>query len=270
MKKTAIFIVSPLVLGIIGALLRAFEFVYGFEEDTGLAVFGSSYRIALYIFAAVCLAAFLFLALSGFSKRVVKSPRIFCRSEKKTALLLYTLSSFLMISAGVVLFIGFINNALLSRAILAMLTVISGCCILALAKCFKSETFSSASALYALVLIFWSCFFVIIFFQENGVDPSVQAYMYDLFCCIAIMFALYSFGRFFFERGSLRMLSFFSMLSVFLMLTARGGRIIASFMTSGRIENGMLDSLPYISLALFFIAVLSSVTATEKRAQDGE
>lgn len=109
-------------------------------------------------------------------------------------------SAFLMLVSGIYLIYYSIqyNNDIVS-IVLGVFTFFCGLSLLFIIKCTSTQKITSPFIF--TIPMFLACFDLSIIFKENGANPIIFYYVYDLFTAIAIMYAFYFFSSFLFRDG---------------------------------------------------------------------
>lgn len=114
---------------------------------------------------------------------------------------LQVLAAFLMFVSGIYLiYYNMQSERDIVATILGIFTLFCGLSLLFIIKCTASEKITSAFIF--TIPMFWACFDLSIAFKENGANPIIFHYVYDLFTAIAIMYAFYILASFLFRDGS--------------------------------------------------------------------
>lgn len=108
--------------------------------------------------------------------------------------------AFLMLVAGIsLIYYAIQHSSDIIMIILGIFTAFCGLALLFITKCTSSGKITSAFIF--TIPMFWSCFDLSMLFKENGANPIILNYVYDLLTVIAIMYAFYIFASFLFRDG---------------------------------------------------------------------
>lgn len=109
---------------------------------------------------------------------------------------------------------------------------------------------------FVLVPVFYSCFFLIILYKENAVDPTISDYAIELIGAIFIMLGLFYFAGFLYDKHRPRLCMALSMLAVFFSASAGFGTLGFYLCTADAFS--FLTALP---AGLYLIAMSLTLSA---------
>ncbi|MCX7614907.1 MAG: hypothetical protein N2Z65_04055 [Clostridiales bacterium] len=237
MKNSILLTISTIILGLCGALLRAKQLMYGFETDTGLPVrsgtlFGSSLFV-LTIFVIFCF--FLYMIIN--KNKIAKCDyHLFQYIKGYSQVLIRVLSAFLMFLSGVIGIYLFLHDNSVSLLIIALLSLVSGSGVIFLTLAQKRNRLSEEHLICAAAPVFWSSFLLIYCFREHSANPVISSFSYELFALTVSMLAIFYFSGIFYARPYLGRTLFTSFVSIFLIITAFGGRLLYDILSANNAE----------------------------------
>ncbi len=103
---------------------------------------------------------------------------------------------------------------MLPKLILSLLSILSGGAIIIILLVQLQYKPSDSVAFLSTMPMFWACFGLVLTYNENGANPIVSEFAFDIFAYIATMCALYCFVGFYFGKYDMQKFVFTSLLSV--------------------------------------------------------
>ena len=259
MKKSFLLTIVAVILGFCGAFLRAKQLMSGFETDTGLPLrSGNPYGFALLLLSILVFLFFL-IYLAIYRKMIKKCDyRLFFHISTYTQLLIRVFSAFLMfLSAVLGIYLFFLNNSV-SLLIIAFLSLIAGVGLVFLTLAQKRNCLADEHMICAAAPVFWVCFLLIYCFREHSANPVIGSFSYELFALTVSMMALFYFSGIFFARPYLVRTFFTSYFSIFMILTAYGGRLLYDILSANALDF-FSSTLWFASMASVFLLLIANV-----------
>jgi len=257
MKKYNVLPLAAVVGGAVAFVLRLLQNRTGFEPETGLAVPGNLFGIALVVLLIVLAAGVLVLARAwpGKGECVPVFPADFSVEDPRQ-LTLPVAGAFLIALAGLAdVFEGLTSGNLLAQMraaadpyglsaaemplfssrvqlILGLLLLLAGAALLlSVIACRRKEagTYSPALLLVMPVVLVVR---LVLTYRADSVNPSLEAYYVSLLALVFLTLAFYRFAAFAFEAGTAGRFAFYAGAAVVLCLAslADGGPHLSSML----------------------------------------
>ena len=259
MKKSFLLTIVAVILGLCGAFLRAKQLMSGFEADTGLPLrSGNPYGFALFVLS-IGVFLFFLLYLAIYRKIIEKCDyRLFFHISSYTQVLIRVFSAFLMFLSAVIGIYLFLLNNSISLLVIALLSLIAGAGLVFLTLAQKRDSLADEHLICAAAPVFWACFLLIYCFREHSANPVIGSFSYELFALTVSMMALFYFSGIFFARPYLARTLFTSFFSIFMIMTAYGGRFLYDILSANTYEF-FSSTLWFAAMASVFLLMVANV-----------
>lgn len=263
MKRSSLLTVFAIILGLIGAYLRAEYLLTGFEADSGLPLRTiNPYRLSLLILSVCVLLIFLLSPL--FFRKTIKNfnSRKLYQISGGSQVLYRVLSAFFMFLSAVIGIYDFLLGTGISVLIIALLSLISGAGLISLTIAQKRDSLSDEHLICAAAPVFWTCFMLIYFYREHSADPVFGSYSYELFAIMASMLAIFFFAGIFFSRPYFGHVLVASSFAVYMVITAYGGRVLYNILSAASYDIPAFVSWFSAMLAILLLAIANGSLLT--------
>ena len=206
MRKLLIFF--TLLAGIIGGILRAYEWRLAWNKDLDLMTPNHYLSLCLLGFSLLFAAALLFIMLGSPSRRkreLGPSPRL-ARALwwlDAPALLALFVSAGLDIREYLLRPAGSATPGL-SSLIFVGFSVFTGICVLVIMVASARNVPTRDYGVYMLTPVFWACFWLVQSIGKYAINPVSLSYLYNLLGTIFAVMALYAAAGFFFSQTRIR------------------------------------------------------------------
>lgn len=244
MKKNICLSIFALIAGIVGASIRAFELSHAFEPDSGLQIPGEPVSLVMIAFAVAVLLLFA-VAASLLRGKMKDDLKVF--SDEKGAM-----SQMLVLASAILLFVAACVEYAFDRGGLPATRVIQ--ILLAVFAAFSLMVRvwkpGRAYAFFALVPIFWCCYWLILVYRDRSIDPVVADYIYELFAVVASALFFYRTASYDFGIRNFRMTAFFGFSAIFLCTMTACGPILAKLLYDTAIANS--ETLLYFAACALY------------------
>lgn len=257
-----------LAAGVAGAFLRGSNLATGYEVGTGLPISGNIYWTVLLVLSVIV--AFVTFFLSRQYNRY-KGQTFECTF--RCASPVYKMIS--VAAAGVMIACGgyglyrtvlgwdmpSAQNMLpaLPMAALWILTILAGVSIVGVTSAQSRIEISEGNAVYSIIPLFWACFDLFVTYRDNGANPVVSMYAYELLAAIAIMYAFYGLAGFLYSTGNPARFVLFASLAVYLVMVSVGGALYAGIFYGGFGSTDASALLRYISFGACVVFLQSNL-----------
>ncbi|MGI5970561.1 MAG: hypothetical protein ACOX7P_02405 [Oscillospiraceae bacterium] len=252
MRKKIILPLFAAAAGFAGAFLRKMQRETGFEPDTGLAIAGNPWNLAL-IALSIIVVAILLAAVSGMRARET-SGGFESGEGNLTHFIMAALGSLALIMACLLELYIFLERGDMLRNLLLPLLGLSAviCQVVYTAAIFKGADYRRFGGA-AVIPVFFLCFLLVICYKERAADPVILDYVYEFFAVICGILSFYYASGFFFLRCRPKLLLLFSLLGIyFTLVTAADSHNAEEYLTFIYIGIYMLvHALSAISAAGF-------------------
>lgn len=290
--KKILYLIWIVLAGLGGAALRGMSLLHGYEADTGLPVEGYLPAMALIgLTVAVALTALLTGRL-GFQSRSSWSfeqmygnmpllLRLICMlcglgTAGICAWGMYSLPDQVAEQAAVygdqILLPG--RLIVTATAVAWGLGVLSGLCMLLLARGQGSKPATRLTGLCCTVPIFWCCLDLIMVYHENSGNPVLSDYSYLLLMIIAVMASFHSIGTYLYSAsGSGARWIAVAGMAVYLVFVNAGGTAAAIWQTGSaagmleRFGTGNTLRIGALALAGLYLLIQLGCTLGKKEKQ---
>lgn len=290
--KKILYLIWIVLAGLGGAALRGMSLLHGYEADTGLPVEGYLPAMALIgLTVAVALTALLTGRL-GFQSRSSWSfeqmygnmpllLRLVCMlcglgAAGICAWGMYSLPDQVAEQAAVygdqILLPG--RLIVTATAVAWGLGVLSGLCMLLLARGQGSKPATRLTGLCCTVPIFWCCLDLIMVYHENSGNPVLSDYSYLLLMIIAVMASFHSIGTYLYSAsGSGARWIAVAGMAVYLVFVNAGGTAAAIWQTGAaagileRFGTGNTLRIGALALAGLYLLIQLGCTLGKKEKQ---
>ena len=261
MKATKLLPLLAVVLCVPGIALRALHLLNGFDVSTGLPAAGDKwvwFVIALFV---VCAAVYAVLAMPIKHRSTATFEQLLGTQEvgfRMTAVV----AGLIMAVGGLFYLYLTITTAEQDAAVwarvleivYAALGVLSGCCMIGLAKA-QGAPMSEKSAAMTLLPLFWSCLHLLVNYRMTCTDPKLASFGFGLVADVMLTLAFYQLAKLLFGKPNPMLLAFFSALAITMSVSDIGGYGLAMLMGiqpmwSGKmIARGILSAAASVMLA---------------------
>lgn len=217
MKKEILLPAAAVAGGAAGFVLRTWELSTAFEPDTGLPISGVP---ATYLLAALTAAMVLVLAVlcrDSYERISREDDSAFAAPGLPVYPAAAGLSALLLLAGGLALGWDFLHgaSAVFTHPILAVLAVVSGVCLLLLAKSRFHGVPRPRYDFLQLMPAYTCCVWLVSSYQMRAGDPVQLDYIYQLAAIIASLLGLYYCAGFSFGKGKPFQACLFSLLGVY-------------------------------------------------------
>lgn len=232
MRRSICLPALAVALGVVGFGLRRWAVAEAFEPETGLAVAGHPAFLllgGLTVLAAVALA----LLCRGGRQLSEEECPLALSAVSPLHMTLASAAAILSMLAGGVSFLDFMSvfhmgnradSGILSCVnplLLGALAVVSGICLLVLARQRYQLGREVSFSFLPLIPAFFACFWLIDVYRVRASDPVILEYAWFFLAAIALVLALYCSAGFSFRNGKPFMALFWSLMAVvFSLITA--------------------------------------------------
>lgn len=267
MRKELAVPLIALLGGAAGFFLRWWELSSAFETDTGLHIPGSPATLALIVLTAA-VALLLALTCRGTHRNFSGGyDQAFAARGNTPYMVGMTVSAFLFFLAGALFFLELAGEyrsagsyfTLLPRTLLAVLTLVSGGCLLMLGKNNYRAEGGGKYSMHLLLPAYAACLWLMVSYQEHNGDPVILDYVYQLFAVISSVLGAYFMAGFAFERAKTFRTVFFSQLAIYFSLVTLADQHTPAFLL---LYGGFLFYFLSSGVALLHNAALAGPPAS--------
>lgn len=257
-----------LAAGVLGAWLRAWNMGTGYELGTGLPIGGNVYFTALLALSGV-FAVFVFFFAARYRQFKGHTFERAFRCIFPAYKVLSAVSGGIMILAGVYGAYSTVNNMrsdyiqtitpVFPAVILCGLTILTGVSIIVLTSAQSKFEISEGSAMCSLVPLFWACFDLFMTYRENGANPVLAAYAFELLAAIAIMYAFYAMASFLYSKGNPPRFLISASLAVYLIIVSVGGGLLSFLFFGENVVPNAYTLMRYLSFGACAVFLQSNL-----------
>lgn len=234
MRKEIVLPGFTVAASVVGFLVRRWELATAFEPDTGLVTPGMPATYALLGLSAAVAVVLVLLCRGKHNPLEGGYDQAFQARDNTLYITAVILSAFLLLGAGALTAMslpGAYQQAVLAlqasqtggnplltvtpRALLAVLCLISGLCVISTGKNNYRGEGRGKYSFTILMPAYTCCLWLIAAYQQRAADPVVLDYLYELFAIITALLGLYFTAGFSFERAKVFRATFFSLLGVY-------------------------------------------------------
>jgi len=234
------------ILGLYGALLRAWELVQHYNRVTSLfEVFETAPLVPFYVFAcglAALVCAWLFRGKAGEFMDVYGL-------KKKTSVWLRMLCGVGFIGAGTLKCVAWYfaaERALAAAAekqtpvfmhlriaqlVFGILTILTGVAYMVLTRGRTKDKLDDYEQLCSNIPVYWACYLLILTFMEHPVEPVLRTFAYDLLAACALAVSIYKFTARCYGKLFRSVAVFTSLFGITLIEVSALGRVFAWLLT---------------------------------------
>ena len=221
MKKYKILPFIAVICGIAGSILRHLQLETGFD-DQGLAINGNFYSIVLVILSLLLAASFvLLMAKCKFS--MAEENGISNHSDSAAFIsMAFSLAGALCLIAGALISIMKYSRGLLGQLeglIYPATLLITAFCVLVFSMSAYKGKDLGKSGTAAVLPIFFTCFWLVIYYRSNAANPVLYDYIYQLMAIIFGALAMFYHVGTLFGRSRPKRSLFCQCMCVFFCLT---------------------------------------------------
>lgn len=236
-------------LGICAGVMRGIEMAYHFDWSTAMfEPFATSFVLPTYSIAAM-------LVIFIISRTCHGKISDYCTTypiRGKFGLFIDVLSALVLGVAGFWRILSAVQIGRPSYIVFGILTVLAAAVMIALSAARHKGQIGDYARHFSPILIFWSCFLLILTYMEHPVEPVLRVFCYDILAASFLtLAAFYEVAPIFSVKRRSTAL-FFSLGSIFLILLTVVGRGFA-FILSGDLNN--LFDAPWRMLAFICIGL---------------
>ncbi len=217
MKKEILLPAVAVGGGAAGFALRLWELSTAFEPDTGLPVSGAPATYVLAALTAAVALALIVLCRDPYEGIAREDDSVFAAPGLPVYPAAAGLSALLLLAGGLALGWEFFHgtSAVFTHPVLAVLAVISGVCLLLLAKSRFRGLPRPGYDFLQLMPAYTCCVWLVSSYQMRAGDPVQLDYIYQLAAIITSLLGLYYCAGFSFGKGKPFQACLFSLLGVY-------------------------------------------------------
>jgi len=265
------YVVIFLVLGLVGAVLRALELIRHYDRLTGLfEPFAAAPVLPLYVLVCA-LAAFAcswqyrgdagpFVDVYALSRRPSIIARIVCG-------VLLCAAGFLKVPGALVTFVYSVRDAIalrslqvvngfsLAELIFGLITILAGVAYVVLTNARCTHRIDDITRFFSTIPIYWSCFLLVMTFMDHPVEPVLRSFAYDLLAGCAMVLAIYHFIARAYDRLQRGPAVFVSLIGITLLTLSVVSKILAALL-SGNVIWLTEDAFRTVSFAVIGAMIL--------------
>lgn len=226
------------MLGIVGAVLRKIELNTVFNSVAGLASLGQPISIALALFSAAAVAAFIFLSLP-LRKKTTGDGYLDVMGSDSQVLFILSLIAVCGIAAGSVLY--YFENKAVTAVLLAAVGFMASLAVTYLSRPRSKSAEGDGNAAASAYFVIFVCLWMVLEYKARSADPVLLDYVYDfLALCSAAMAFYYKAGFAFLRKKPAQTLAYMQISLYFCIVAIPGA-------------NGIAQMLYFISFALLLL-----------------
>ncbi len=264
MKRILLFVIAPIVMGIIAAWLRAYELCYVYDATSELPLNPSAVTPVL---AGITCALVIAYVAAALRKKVcaVQSSQ----PGKAISVLSCISSVILLVYAGYELYM-YMQSREITGAIFGVLTLACAVSLLIVGiKGFEMRE-SSVYNVLAAIPTFWACYCLILIFRQRISDPIISHYIYLLLAFVCILLFAYALCGYVFGRNRLRIAAVTAPLGVYFCIIELLAPFIGDVMSPGAvfIRASVQEAAPLLAFALYMPAALWEIM--KNRNKEGQ
>lgn len=269
--------IIPLVFvaGIAGAALRTIELMLAFEKDTGLAIPSHPASIAMAVFSAASILAFIIFS-SGLN--VMKPQGYFdafsFRSAGMGGLLVFSALLLILgsaLTAAQVLASGWSKDEIapnILNLVTIALGIYSAVSVVIMSRQLSKKRSSGEYMFFELVPVFWVCFWLITTFMARASDPVILDYAYELFSIISLLLFFYYAAGFTFSSPSPKKALFCACSAIYFCMAHAFGALANTVFVKNSLELYTVGNLLIYMFAILYVAVMSVSLLSNLRFKD--
>ncbi|GHU90858.1 hypothetical protein FACS1894202_11360 [Clostridia bacterium] len=261
--KSWVVIFAALPLGIVGAILRAFELRDVYDSVTGLAVAGAPpFTLILAGLAGVAVGFALVAAL--FSKGGGRREKPGWEEDHAISRFFVIAGAMILVGSCVIDFAGFIKGTpSLTIAALMLLGVVAAVCLVVMVapSAKENSTAKERSKLtrgaLASAPLFWGCFWFLQLFSGNAMNPLMGTYFWEFIAALMALLAFSQFAAAHFGKLRPALMTFFLITGIFFTTLAAGGPLIARLLFDGQALNDTVTGAGLLRLIFALVYMLA-------------
>lgn len=245
------YLISAFFLGIVGAVLRAYQLVSAFDPETGLPIHGASATLLLFIAFAVIAAAgavFAFKVQKDFEESI--SP-----SGENLIKISFSVSAVIVLVFAFLKFLELRDGLVITTLILALFSVYCSVSLFALGKYKMAERSSVSYCIFASVPVFWACYLIVLLFREKIPDPIVLDYVFSIFSYILVLMIAYGISANVLGKGRRRLTSFVCFIGMAVMMTELLSPLAGNLFFGGEFEFSLEKLSEWLPILAFLVLI---------------
>ncbi len=212
-----------------GIGLRALHLLNGFDIGTGLPAVENPW--VLYVSALFVCCAVVYAVLAAPLRKHRKTPFEQLLGSRSAGFRAAAVISGLLMAAGGMYYLYLTmtgveeDAAMWARALeiaYAAVTVLTGGCVIALAKA-QGDAMNEHSAALTLMPLLWSCLHLLVNYRMTCIDPKLSSFAFGLVADVLLVLAFYHLARMLYSKPRPAGLAFFSAVAVTVALSDLGG-----------------------------------------------
>lgn len=228
--------VAAVALCVPGIGLRAMHLLNGFDIGTGLPAAEDPW--VFYVSLLFVCSAAVYAVLAAPLRQRRKEPFEQLLGSRSVGFRAAAVISGLLMAAGGMCYLYLTmtgveeDAAMWARALetaYAAVTVLTGGCVIALAKA-QGDTMNERSAALTLMPLLWSCLHLLVNYRMTCIDPKLSSFAFGLVADVLLVLAFYHLARMLYSKPRPAGLAFFSAAAVTVALSDLGGYSLVHLM----------------------------------------
>lgn len=250
----------PLVLGLAGAWLRAYELAYVFDPVTGLPSNPMAVTPVLIGLTLAGAAIFIAAALLYRPKEPHGKPGpMFLAASSVAFAVLFGFAGYLFYQCT--------KAFTITQLIFGLLTLYCAAAVLTLGVKRLDGSPSSVYSVMAVAPVFWACYALILIFRERISDPIILDYIYLLFAFICILLFSYCQAGYVFGRNKQRLAIVTAAMGVYFCVVELIAPVVAGFLSPGAelMKVSLEEALPLAAFLVYMPFALQEMLHNRNR-----
>lgn len=254
MRKAWIFPSLAAAAGLLAGVLRAFENQYVLDPQTGLRASGHPLTLLTLLVCALAAAA----AAIPAARNRTESDAVSVLSGSRAFQACAWVSAAALLAGALFSLIRFAGDGKLSALVFAGLSAFSAVSVVAVSAAARRPE-PKGGSVFAVVPVFWACFWLILTYGEHAADPVVPDYLYTLVGESAAVVALYLLAALAFDRKRIGSAAVFALLSVLFSVLNLSEPLLCLLLFQN--DSLMADLISYRLYFLFPLILMFPVSA---------
>lgn len=252
MTGKLLFVIAPIVMGIISAFLRANELCYVYDRASELPLNPSAVTWVLIAITCVMTLAYIAWAL------LTKKDRATVEKPARVLPIFSCASALVLLAYGGYELYLYMQSRELTGAIFGVLTL--ACAVSILIVGIKGIEMRENSIYNTLAAIptFWACYCLILIFRQRIADPIISHYVYLLLAFVCILLFAYSQCAYAFGKDRLCVAYIAAPMGIYFCVIELLAPIIGDLINPGSvfIRASLQEAAPLLAFALYMPAAL--------------
>ena len=278
MKQTKRLPFLAVLLCVPGIVVRALHFLNGFDSMSGLPTDGIWIWLCV-VFFAVCAAGYAALSAPLCAHQKARFEQLLGTQQVDFRMLMVMAGLLMVLAGGGYLFLsltvpeqGMAAWARILEFVYAGVTVLTGVCVVALAKAQGAEM-NAETARLTLMPLLWSCLHLLVNYRMTCIDPNLPSFGFGLVGDILLVLTMYHFARMLYGKPRPAMLAFCGALAVTMAVSDAAGYGLAWLMGARSVEwpvKMAVRSVLSAVAAVFVFAQLRVLCAAQPQESNAE